>query len=53
MIHSDLPALALFTAGAIAVIQQIELEVSPSTDQTEKEYPAWEEKLSRYLPFLY
>ncbi|MCA9403845.1 MAG: hypothetical protein KC897_08685 [Candidatus Omnitrophica bacterium] len=53
MIHSDLPALALFTAGAIAVIQQIELEVRPPAEETQKDYSLWEEKLSRYLPFIY
>lgn len=53
MINADLPALALFTAGAAAVIQHIDMEDPPSKDSLEKEYSPWEEKAARLLPFLY
>ncbi len=53
MIHADLSALALFTAGAIAVIKQIEVEDRQLQEQFDREYSLWEEKVARYLPFLY
>lgn len=53
MIHTDLSALALFTAGAIAVIKQIDIEDRQLQIQFDREYSLWEEKAARFLPFLY
>ncbi len=47
MIHTDLSALALFTAGAIAVIKQIEVEDRQLQEQFDREYSLWEEKVAR------
>ncbi|MBZ0165826.1 MAG: hypothetical protein K8I00_03395 [Candidatus Omnitrophica bacterium] len=53
MLNNDLPALALFTAGAIAVIKQIDVEDRQLKEQFDREYSLWEEKVARFLPFLY
>ncbi len=53
MIHADLQALAIFTAGALAVIQQMDREERQIQDHLEKEYSAWEERIARIIPFLY
>lgn len=53
MLNTDLPALALFTTGAIAVIKQMDVEERQLQEQFDREYSLWEEKVTRFIPFLY
>lgn len=53
MNHSDLQALAVFAAGALAVINHWELGEPPTQEQLTKDYSAWEERIAHLIPFLY
>ena len=53
MNYADLQALAVFAAGALALIQQSDAVESLTPEQLTKDYSDWEERIAHVVPFLY